>query len=670
MGFKNIQSSQWFRSYTQKLIAIAFTLAIIFSFFPILIGYFVPQIASVYLYSAYIVVFLTIFGICLILFQFHNPIARRLAYIISITSLLGALAHYWILITNLFLGIPLTYPNPTAYIAAAANLVMLVGFALVSIEQRRRSWRQIGGFVLITGLFAVCILSTYLMNLTFHPPIIPAIGTGLRILIGFLTAIFAWIFYFNQDPPPEVIGRNSRLLLVLASLVLILGYTAFAFQYAMEWNTLSVFYYAGSISDAITLFAIFIFLIAVLVTFTETLENMASSRPLSISYEVLNRVVLITSLIVVLTISGAIAITLIGRVLLVYLSPIDATIALQTIGTGLLIGLGIIIIIVAGAGYYLSRWLYQPLAYLEAETAAVTEPGIISYSEPQGLVLTELQGVSDSFAKIIDELSRVRAELRRFTITESRLRTPSTSQLAKLDYYLAIINNSVTNRIQTIMSLSEASRDLSDPKERDHIWDMIQTEITEIHYLLKSVQLLRLIDTQALPEFHRIDLTPLLTELITKLQEVLPKTTRQIAISLPSEKVNVLANEYVSHIFQPLIRLVLERDVGGPAIIEVTFTQVKESGIDYWQIDITHPKWVLPDIEKVLLFRSDPEQPQKANPNLLLVPNLVEYFRGKFRVKNIVIDDPQYGTVIQVLLPRANRRRGKPSPNDEAEEED
>ncbi len=649
--------------------AIAFPLALLFSFLPILIGYFTPQIASVYLYSAYIAVFLTIFGVCLVLIGFHNPLARRLAYIVAITSLLGAIAHYWILITNLFLGLPLTYPNPTAYIAAAANVAMLVGFALVSIEQRRRSWRQIGGYLLITGLFVVCIFSTYLMNLTFHPPILPAIGTGVRILIGFLTAIFAWTFYFNQDPPQEVIGRTSRLLLVFASLFLILGYTAFAFQYAMGWNTLSVFYYAGSISDAISLFAIFTFLIAVLFIFIDTLENMATSRPLSIRYEVLTRAVLITSLVVVLTLLGAIAITLAGRVLLVYLPPIDAMVALQTIGIGILISLGTIAIVVAVSGYYLARWLYQPLALLEAETTAVTEPGIISYSEPQGLALTELQGVSDSFAKIINELSRVRAELRRFTITENRLRMPSTSQLGKLDYYLAIVNNSVTNRIQTIMSLAEASRDVSNPKEHGHILDMIQTEIREIHYLLKSVQLLRLIDTQALPEFRRIDLAPILTNLITELQEIIPETTRQISLSLPAKNAYVLANEYVSQIFLPLFRLALERDVGGPAIIEVAFSQVKESGIDYWQIDISHAKWVLPDIEKVLLFRADSEQPQKANPNLLLVPALAEYFRGKFRIRNIVIDDPQYGTVLQILLPKAYRRQGSPLSKDETEME-
>jgi hypothetical protein len=507
------------------------------------------------------------------------------------------------------------------------------------------------------------------MNLTFHPPILPAIGTGLRILVGFLTAIFAWTFYFNQDPPKEVIGRTSRLLLVMASLILILGYTAFAFQYAMGWNSIPVFYYAGSISDAITLFAIFTFLTAVLVIFVETLENMASARPLSIKYEVVTRVVMITSLIVVLTLLGAIAISLVGRVLLVYLPPIDAMVALQTIGINVLIGFGALALVVAIAGYYLSRWLYQPLAHLEAETAAVTEPGIISYSEPQGLALTELQGVSDSFAKIINELTRVRAELRRYTITERRLRTPSTSQLAKLDYYLAIINNSVTNRIQTIMSLTEASRELSIPEERAHILEVIQSEITEIHYLLKSVQLLRLIDVQALPEFSRVDLTPLLMELISKFQEVVPESQRQISLVLPEKKAYVLANEYVSQIFQPLFRLVLERDVGGPATIEVTFAEVKESGIEYWQIDISHPKWVLSDIEKVLLFRADIEQPQKANPNLLLVPALVEYFRGKFRVKNIIIDDPQYGAVLQVLLPQANRRRGRPLASDETKVE-
>ena len=148
-----------------------------------------------------------------------------------------------------------------------------------------------------------------------------------------------------------------------------------------------------------------------------------------------------------------------------------------------------------------------------------------------------------------------------------------------------------------------------------------------------------------------------MTRLINDLQELIPESASQITLVLPEQKAFVLVNVYVAQFFQPLLRLALERDVGGPASIEVTFSKVKEYGNDFWQIDISHSKWVLPDIEKVLLFRTDPEQPQKANPSLLLVPALVEYFRGKFRVKNIIIDDPQYGTVLQVLLPQATGRR-------------
>ena len=664
MVLERIEGSHRFQNYETKLMAIAFPFAFLFTIIPFVIGFFIPQIASVYIINAYIIVFLTIFGVCLALLGFHNTVAKRLVLIIAITSFLGALAHYWLLIENLFFGLPITYPNISGYIAAGANIVMLVGLALVSFEQRRRSRRQIVGYLLIILLFAVCILSVYQLNLTFHPPIFPAFGSGLRILAAFFTAIFAWTFYFNQNPPREVIGRISRLLLVGASLILILGYTVFAYQYAMGWMNVASFYYAGSISDSITLMAIFTFLIAVLAVFSETLENMVDSRPMSIKYEMITRILLIVSLIIVMTLTSTIAITLTGRVLLVFLAPIDALLALQTIGTGLLMGFATIVLVVSGVGIFLSRWLYRPLELLEEETASVTDPGIISYTEPKGLVFTELQGVSDSFAELMKEISRVRAELRRFTITERRQRTPSTSQLAKLDYYLAILNNSVTSRIQTILTLSEIGRNTSNAEEQTHVFDMIQTEINEIEYTLKSIQLLRLIDTQALPEFSRLDLGPIMTRLITDLQELIPESANQISLALPETKAFILANTYVAHIFQPLLRLALERDVGGPAIIEVSFSKVEEYGNNFWQIDISHPKWVLPEIEKVLLFRADSEQPQKANPSLLLVPALVDYFRGKFRVKNIVIDDPQYGTVLQVLLPEASSRRVRTAPTD------
>ena len=656
---ERIQSSRWFQNYETKLMVIAFPIALLLSLLPMIVGIFIPQIATVYLISAYLVVFLAIFGICIILLGFHNKVARRLVLTVAITSFLGAFAHFWLLIETIFLGLPLNYPNTSTYITAAANTVLLIGFALVSIEQRRRSLKQIAGYVLTALFFGVCILSVYQLNLTFHPPELVAIGSGVRVLLGFFTAIFAWAFFFNQNPPKEVIGRSSRLLLLSASLVLILGYTASACQYAFGWQDVSSFYYAGSLSDSISLFAIFIFCIAVLAIFSETIENMATTRPVSVKYEIISRVLLIFFSFIGMILILTIAITLFGRVLLFYLSPADALIGLQTVGIGSLMGFVAIVLVFSAIGHLLARWLFRPLAHLETETMAITEPGIVSYSEPPGLVFTELQSVSDSFSAIMNELSRVRAEMRRFTVTEPRLRAPSTSQLSRLDYYLAILNNSITNQIQTIMNLTEVGRNVT-KEEQNNVLDMIQNEMTEMHYLLRSVQILRLIDSQALPEFHRIDLVPIMTKLLTELQEVIPETTSQISLSLPPQKAFVLANEYVKQIFQPLFRLALERDVGGPSTVEVTFTKIEQYGTSFWQINISHPKWVLSDLEKVLLFRADQEQPQKANPSLLLVPALVEYFRGKFYVKNIVIDDPQYGTTLQVLLPLVTTRNSRP----------
>ncbi len=657
MVLEKLQSSRWFRSYNQKLVAIATPIAFLLSVLPLVIGFFAPQIAGVYLISAYIVVFLTVFGVCLALRGFHNQTARRLVFIVAGASFVGALAHYWLLIETVFFGFPIIYPNVSAYIAVTANLILLVGFILVSVEQRRRSRRQITGYMLITLFFAACILSTYQMNLIFEPPVLPAIGTGVRILLGFFTAIFAWAFYFNTDPSQEVISRFSRIMLVISSLFLILGYTAFAYQYAMSWQAVSVFYYAGSLSDSFTLFAIFFFLISVLTIFGKTLEDMATIRPISVKYEGITRVILILSLLVVMTLIATITIFLTSRVLLVFLSPIDAMIALQAIGIGLLIGFIIVGLIVGGIGYFLARLIYQPLEQLEIETSAVTEPGLISYQEPVGLVFTELQGISDSFTNILTELSRVRAELRRFTVVERRPLTPSKSQLVKLDYYLGVLNNTITSGLQSILSLTEIGQGTSNPEERLEALNLIHSEIQEIQYMLRSVQLLRLIDIQALPELSRIDLRSVITQIINELHTLFPESASQISLSLPSNAAFVLVNEYVTQIFQPLFRLVLTQGGGGSSTIDVTFSNVTELGTDFWQVDISHPKWVLSDLEKVLLFREDIEQPQKANPNLLLVPALIEYYRGKFRVTNIVLDDPQYGTLLQVLLPKAKLPR-------------
>ncbi|MFX1317671.1 MAG: hypothetical protein ACFE9D_12355 [Promethearchaeota archaeon] len=657
MVLEKLQGSRWFRSYNQKLVAIATPIAFLLAVLPLVIGFFTPQIAGVYLINAYIMVFLTIFGVCLALRGFHNQAARRLVFIVAGASFLGALAHYWLLIETVFFGFPIMYPNVSAYITIIANLILLVGFIVVSVEQRRRSKQQITGYLLITFFFAACILSTYQMNLIFEPPILPAIGTGVRILLGFFTAIFAWAFYFNTDPSQEVISRFSRLMLVVSSLFLILGYTAFAYQYAMSWQAVSVFYYAGSLSDSVTLFAIFFFLISVLTIFGKTLENMATIRPMSVKYEDITRVLLLLSLLVVMTLIATITVSLTSHVLLVFLSPMDAMFALQSIGIGLLIGFVIVGLIVGGIGYFFARLIYQPLEQLEIETSAVTEPGLISYQEPAGLVFTELQGISDNFTNILNVLSRVRTELRRFTVIERRPQAPSKSQLVKLDYYLGILNNSITSGLQSILSLSEVGQSTSNPEERLEVLNLIHSEINKIQNILQSVQLLRLVDIQALPEFSRTDLGSVITQIINELHTLFPESVSQISLSLPGSKAFVLVNEYVTQIFRPLFQLVMTQVGGGSTTIGVTFSEVTELGIEYWQVEISHPKWVLSDLEKVLLFREDVEQPQKANPNLLLVPALVEYYRGKFRVTNIVIDDPQYGTLLQVLLPKANQSR-------------
>ncbi|MFW9831234.1 MAG: M28 family peptidase [Candidatus Thorarchaeota archaeon] len=651
------KESQRERRYAQRFTIIAFPVALLLSMIPLAIGFFSPHLALVYLISAYIVVFLTIFGICIILLGFYNPVARRLVLVVAITSIIGALAHYWLLIETQFLGLPVSYPNISAYIAALANLVMLGGFVFVAIEQRKRSWKQVAGYVLIILLFLICLLTTYQMNLIFNPPILPAIGTGLRILIGFCTAIFAWTFYFNQNPPKDIIGPLSRMLLVLASLILTIGYTVFALQYAMGPQVVTTFYYAGSVSDSLTLFAIFTFLIAVLSIFTEIMEKMATIRPLSINYEIVTRVVLILSVTITLTLITTIAITLTSRALMIYLLPEFWIIALQAIGMGLFLSFLVIVSIGSCITYYLARILYKPLKNLQIETTAVTEPGIVSYTEPSGLMFSELQNVSDSYAKLIEELGRVRAELRRYTIVDRRTETPTRSQLGKLDYYLAILNNTITNRIQSIQSLTELGEGTINQDEQQQVFKMIRSEIAEIEYLVKSVQILRMIDADALPALSRIDLCTIIPALINELKRPDSEKQSEIKLTLPEEPCLVIANDFIQHAFRHLLQLALDQDVGSTTTIEVKFSKISEYGMDYWLTEILHPKWVLPDIEKVLMFRADTDQPQKANPSLLLVPALIEHFRGKFRIKNIVPDDPRYGTAFHIILPRSTRTR-------------
>ena len=525
------------------------------------------------------------------------------------------------------------------------------------MEQRQRSLRKMVGYVLITLFFLICIFSVYQMNLTYHPPVIPAIGLGLRVLVGFFTAIFAWSFYFNKDPPREVIGTRSRLLLVMASLLMIVTYTAFAFQYAMGFMAIDLIFYAGSVSDVLTLFAIFSFLIAVLTIFMEALEGTPTVRPVSIRYMLVNRVVLTVTLAVALTLITTVSISITGRILAVYLPPPIFSIIVQTIGFGFLLALGIILGVGVAVSYYLSFLLYQPLQNLQEETTAITEPGITAYTEPPGLIFSELQTISDSFIGILSEIARIRAELRRFTISEHRLRSPSTSQLSRLDYYFSMLGNQLSNHLQSILSLTEIQADAPDPSALNRVFEQIQTEVRETQQLLESVQLLRLIDAQALPEFKRVDLCAVVPRILAELQELIPDSLNSFNLALPEQSCQVWANEYLAQVFLPLLRLSLETNVHTSSTVDVSISNITELDVTYWQTEISNAKWVLTDVEKSLLFRFNPEEPQRGNPALLVVPLLVEYFRGKFRIENRVPEDAQYGTVLRVLLPVAKRTR-------------
>jgi hypothetical protein len=405
------------------------------------------------------------------------------------------------------------------------------------------------------------------------------------------------------------------------------------------------------------LFAIFSFLIGVLTIFMEALEGTRTIRPVSIRYMLVNRVVLIITLAVTLTLSTTVSISIAGRILALYLPPPMGTIVLQTIGFGFLIALGVILGVGVAVSYYLAFLVHQPLQNLQKETAAITEPGITAYTEPPGLIFSELQTVSDSFTEILSEMARVRAELRRFTISEHRLRSPSTSQLSRLDYYLGMLSNHLSNRLQSILSLTELRSGQPDLSEVNRYFEQIQTEVQETQQLLQSIQLLRLIDAQALPEFTRIDLCAVFPRILSDLQELVPESLSNFNLALPDKPGLVRANEYLDQIFLPLLRLALEADVGSSATIEISMSKITELDVEYWQTEIIHPKWVLTDVEKSLLFRFISEEPQRGNPTLLAVPLLVEYFRGKFRIENRVPEDAQYGTVFQVLLPAANQTR-------------
>jgi hypothetical protein len=644
--------SQWLKNTTQRVVALAYVIASVLSFAAFLIGFLFASFVSIYLAILRLVYSIALFGLALPFLNHQHRMIRLLYLTITLSGFLAVVSSVWFILETFYLGLPILFPNSSVYLDAITNILLLLGLFAISGERRLRETTQILGYVIMAFLFIASIILIYVTNLQLNPPIFPAVGAGARLLLSFLILVFAWGFLFTKEPTYSSYGWLSRLQLVVAGILLMLSRILFALQYATGFNQISLFYYAGSLSDVITVFGEFTFFIAILGFFAETNENTTQSRSISLRYVAGLTIFSLMSFILLTFITATIAVVLVGRLIPVFLPPLEAMIATQTIGYGLIIAVGVILSIGGVVATFLINLIGQPLEKMDAQVAAVTEPGTISYEEPSQLIFTELHSLSDNFRTLIDEIKRVRTEFRR-KIGTLQIDAPSTTiseQMAKL--YCGILEREIANQLQIILANAEKLIiDEGTSATTKQYATYIVNTITDLQDTLQVIQQIQHIDDHGSPDLHRVNLYSLLTKVTQEMEEQLSSLSAQITINKPEKLPDVFANHHLKDVLTLLLKFVINRDTREKPVIVVKLSQILELSKTYWQIDIIAQGWIVSDAEKVQIFDSSSQEPQIIDPKLLLVTKLIESFKGRIRLENRVLDDPQFGTIISIILP-------------------
>ncbi|MFX1561783.1 MAG: hypothetical protein ACFFDP_00555 [Promethearchaeota archaeon] len=650
----NETEGQWFYSQNRRLISIAFPIATALSVLSIAIGVFASPFALPYLSGAYMLSNLAIFSLCLPLLRLQNSNARRLMLTFTIMGLLRIISSIYLIIETLVLGVPISFPSISLIIETIANITLILGLVLVSSEQRKRSYKRILGYLLLCILFGICIFSVYLTNIAFHSPLFPAIGAGIRILLSLLTAVFAWSFFFNKDPPHLLIGPLGRLLILLASIIQLLGHTLFAFQYAANFTAISLVLYAGSESDVILIFAQFVLLIAIFSIFIEIIGAKSGPRPISYRYSAGLTTLIVSLLVGTILAVTIIAITLIGQILLVFISPMETTVAVQAIVWGLLLGVGIIIVFGGFLASTLSKLIMRPLEKLDVQVQSLSTPTFVTFHEPPDLVFVELQSISDSFRALIDRLRRAHSELRTLSPPQRRDAFSQQKRVTDVDSDYRYLYNEVSNYCQIILTNAELMAEGlgKDSRAKDYI-RKITSNVEEIHNILTTIQTLRRIEAREFPDISLVNLKTVLSDVITELNEAFKQKKIQIKLRAPKAGCKVLANDFLIDLFTIILQNAIQQDSHADVVVEILVSKIIELGKIYWRTMITSYGWILTDEEKDTIFSRDLSQYRTTGPDLVKAAAFAEAFQGKIRVADRVPGDHRYGSVFIVLLPVA-----------------
>lgn len=641
----------WFRSGSQRMVAGALPIAATLSLGSYAMGFLFPSFALAYLVGAHLLANLALCALSISLLGLRDRHGRWFTLTLASTGLVGLLSCLWLIVETLSFGLLPVFSTAFLIIDSLGNVALIIGLAATSIGQHRRHPARLVGYLFLPLLFLACIFVTYQANLVGNPPGFFALGLEGRILLSFFSAVFAWSFFFSQNPPLDVVGRSTRAVLVAALVLQLLARTLFALQYAGLHMAVPSFFLVGSPSDVLVLFAQSMLLIAGLAFFTQIVEMMPVARPAIIKYSAASQTLLLTTLVTAVLVTATTAIALVGRVLPVFLSQSDTMLALHTIAGGLVLGVFVVLLTVGIAASAMARLMARPMQELSREIAEVAQPGLTSYQAPRNLVFAELQSVSAGYGQLLDALKRTRSQLR--TPDPFAHREPGMpAGVSGADFYSAVLEYQASVANETISKNAAAlAHTVDDKGDTNRRLKDIIAATEQLQEVLRVLQTLRQVEASEIPELSSKDLGNILQQVVEETKERFGQRMIRVSLQLSEPHCRVLANDLVTDIFTSILRCIVRNDANEEVVIDLTVNQVQELETTYWQTVVTSHGWIVPDEQKDTMFQRDARLAHAAAPGLLLAKAITEALHGALRTGNEVPYEQRYGTAFAVLLP-------------------
>lgn len=216
-------------------------------------------------------------------------------------------------------------------------------------------------------------------------------------------------------------------------------------------------------------------------------------------------------------------------------------------------------------------------------------------------------------------------------------------------------NFATLNYIQMI-----ARSDAVPPEHKAHLEKSLQL-IRQTAELIENVKKLTKIGVMNPEEFVPIDITEVLTRVVSSLETSFPDRSISVNMNLP-EKCRVIANKLVEELFMNLLSNSVKYDPNKEVEIDIDVTKTSEGPRSFWKICIADRGAGIPDEKKSQLFQKfvrlkpDPKVPG-TGLGLSICRALTDKFGGRIWVEDRVPGRSELGAKFCVMLPAAKEPR-------------